>query len=195
VGEPAERKVAVLFNDITERKRAEEALRESELRFRTMVSAVPNLTFESDTGGANTFASDQWCAYTGMTAKETVGIGVGRAIHTEDAEAVTARWSAAVQSGMPFESRYRVRAADGSYRWFLARALPGRDAEGRIVSWAGSLMDIEDLARAEESLRESKERLAGIVSSAMDAIITVDEDQRVVLSNEAAAAMCGRPAA
>jgi PAS domain S-box-containing protein len=195
VGEPAERKVAVLFNDITERKRAEEALRESELRFRTMVSAAPNLTFETDTGGGNTFVSDQWCAYTGMTAEETAGIGFARAIHPDDAEAVTGRWFAAVRSGMLFESRYRIRAADGSYRWFLARALPGRDAEGRIVRWAGSLMDIDDLVRAEESLRESKERLAGIVSSAMDAIITVDEDQWVVLFNNAAERMFGCPAA
>src|SRR5262245_13166988 len=140
-----------------------------------MVSAVPNLTFESDTGGVNTFVNDQWCAYTGMTAEETAGIGFARAIHPDDAEAVIARWFAAVRLGMPFESRHRIRAAEGSYRWFLARALPGRDAEGRIVRWAGSLMDIDDLVRAEESLRESKERLAGIVSSAMDAIITVDE--------------------
>src|SRR5262245_58706821 len=160
-----------------------------------MVSAVPNLTFEADTGGVNTFVSDQWCAYTGMTAEETAGIGFARAIHPDDAEAVTARWFAAVRSGRPFESGHRVRAADGSYRWFLARALPGREAEGRIVRWAGSLVDIDDLVRAEESLRESKERLAGIVSSAMDAIITVDEDQRVVLFNNAAERMFGCPAA
>ncbi len=181
--------------DVHDLVRAEEALRESELRFRTMVSAVPNLTFESDADGANTFASDQWCAYTGMTAEETAGIGFARAIHPDDAEAVTARWFAAVRSAMPYESRHRMRAADGSYRWFLARALPGRDAEGRIVRWAGSLMDIDDLVRAQEALRESKERLAGIVSSAMDAIITVDEDQRVVLFNEAAERMFGCPAA
>src|SRR5262245_56964794 len=191
VGEPAERKVAVLFNDINEQKRTEEALGESELRFSTMVSEVPNLTFESDTGGVNTFVNDQWCAYTGMTAEETAGIGFARAIHPDDAEAVIARWFAAVRLGMPFESRHRIRAAEGSYRWFLARALPGRDAEGRIVRWAGSLMDIDDLVRAEESLRESKERLAGIVSSAMDAIITVDEDQWVVVFNNAAERMFG----
>jgi PAS domain S-box-containing protein len=122
-------------------------------------------------------------------------MGFARAIHPDDAEAVTARWFSAMRSGMPFESRHRLRAADGSYRWFLARALPGRDAEGWIVRWAGSLMDIDDLVRAEESLRENKERLAGIVSSAMDAIITVDEDQWVVLFNDAAERMFGCPAA
>jgi PAS domain S-box-containing protein len=181
--------------DVDDLVRADEALRESELRFRTMISAVPNLTFESDADGYNTFASDQWCVYTGMTAEETTGIGFARAIHPDDAEAVTARWFAAVRSGTLFESRHRMRAADGSYRWFLCRAQPGRDVEGRIVRWAGSLMDIDDLMRAEESLRESKERLAGIVSSAMDAIITVDEDQRIVLFNEAAERMFCCPAA
>jgi PAS domain S-box-containing protein len=151
--------------DVDDLVRAEEALRESELRFRTMVSAVPNLTFESDADGSNTFASDQWCAYTGMTAEETAGIGFARAIHPDDAEAVTARWFAAVRSGRPYESRHRMRAADGSYRWFLARALPGRDAEGRIVRWAGSLTDIDDLVRAEERVRESESRFRQLAES------------------------------
>jgi PAS domain S-box-containing protein len=105
------------------------------------------------------------------------------------------QWSAAVESGMSFESKCRIRAVDGSYRWFLNRAQPGRDAEGRIVRWAGSLTDIDDLVRIEKELRESKERLAGIVSTAMDAIITVDEDKRIVLFNEAAERMFGCSAA
>jgi PAS domain S-box-containing protein len=96
---------------------------------------------------------------------------------------------------MPFEIKCRIRAVDGSYRWFLNRAQPGRDAEGRIVHWAGTLTDIEDLMRIEQALRESKERLAGIVSTAIDAIITVDEDQRIVLFNEAAERMFGCTAA
>jgi PAS domain S-box-containing protein len=181
--------------DITERKEIEEALRASELRFRTMISAVPTPTYETDQDGNNIFVSDQWLAYAGMTAEESAGAGFIRAYHPDEAEDVMAQWSAAVRSGISFESKCRIRATDGSYRWFLNRAMPGRDAEGRIVRWAGSLTDIDDLIRAEEALRESKERLAGIVSSAMDAIITIDEDQRVVLFNEAAERMFGCPAA
>src|SRR5262245_44656788 len=153
------------LTDIDDLIRAEERARENELRFRTMISAVPNLTFESDADGFNTFASDQWCAYTGMTAEETAGIGFARAIHPDDAEAATARWFAAVRSGMPFESRHRMRAVDGSYRWFLCRALPGRDADGRIVRWAGSLVDIDDLAHAEERVRESESRFRQLAES------------------------------
>src|SRR5215510_5543706 len=153
------------LTDIDDLVRAEERVRENELRFRTMISAVPSLTFETDADGFNTFASDQWCAYTGMTAEETAGIGFARAIHPDDAETATARWFAAVRSGMPFESRHRLRAVDGSYRWFLCRALPGRDAEGRIVRWAGSLVDIDDLIRIEDALRESEGRFRQLAES------------------------------
>jgi PAS domain S-box-containing protein len=81
------------------------------------------------------------------------------------------------------------------YRWFKTRAVALRDSGGKIIKWFGSNVDIDDQKHAEESLRESKERLAGIVSSAMDAIVTVDNDQRIVLFNEAAERMFGCPAA
>src|SRR6476659_9343803 len=104
-----------------------------------MISAIPSLTYEGDSAGNNTFVSDGWCAYTGMPASETAGKGFIRTFHPGDAEDNKRRYFDAVTSGTPFESRVRIRAADGSYRWFLNRALPGQDAEGRIVRWAGSL--------------------------------------------------------
>src|SRR6266542_1389141 len=162
--------------DITESKRADEALRESELRFRTMISAVPSLTYEADTDGNNIFVSNQWLAYTGMTAEETAGAGYILAYHPDEAEDVLAQWSAAVRSGMPFESKCRIRAADGSYRWFLNRALPGRDAEGRIVRWAGSLTDIDDLIRIAEALRESESRFRQLTESLPQLVWTCRAD-------------------
>jgi PAS domain S-box-containing protein len=162
--------------DITESKRADEALRESELRFRTMISAVPSLTFEADTAGNNIFVSKQWLAYTGMTAEETAGAGYIRAYHPDEAEDVLAQWSAAVRSGMSFESKCRIRAADGSYRWFLNRALPGSDAEGHIVRWAGSLTDIDDMIRIEEALRESESRFRQLTESLPQLVWTCRAD-------------------
>src|SRR5262245_15483249 len=164
------------LTDIDDLIRAEERVRENELRFRTMISAVPSLTFETDADGNNTFASDQWVAYSGMTAEETAGSGFARAFHPDDAEDVTARWFAALRSGTLFESRHRIRAADGSYRWFLCRALPARDAEGRIVRWAGSLVDVDDLAHAEEALRESELRFRTMVSAVPNLTFESDAD-------------------
>src|SRR5262245_61301437 len=181
--------------DIDDLIHAEEALRESELRFRTMVSAVPNLTFESDAYGSNTFASDQWCADTGMTAAEQAGVGFARAFHPDDAEAATARWFAAVRSAMPFESRHRIRAADGGYRWFPARALPGRDAEGRIVRWAGSLVDIDDLIRIEDALRESESRFRKLAESLPQLVWTCRSDRSCDYVSPQFAAYTGVPEA
>src|SRR5262249_41311286 len=95
----------------------------------------------------------------------------------------------------PFDVEFRIRRNDGVYRWFKTLAVPLRDSGGKIIKWFGSSMDIDDQKRVEQALRESKERLAGIVSSAVDAIITVDDDQRIVLFNEAAERMFGCPAA
>jgi PAS domain S-box-containing protein len=164
------------LTDIDDLIRAEERARENELRFRTMISAVPSLTFEGDVEGNNTFASDQWLSYTGMTAEETAGRGFVRAFHPDDAEDVTGRWFAAARSGTLFESRHRLRAADGSYRWFLCRALPARDAEGHIVRWAGSLVDIDDWTRAEEALRESEGRFRQLAESLPQLVWTCRAD-------------------
>src|SRR5215813_6990739 len=183
------------LTDIDDLIHAEERVCENELRFRTMVSVVPSLTFETDTDGANTFASDQWCAYTGMTAEETAGMGYARAFHPDDAEEVTARWISAVRSETLFESRHRIRAVDGSYRWFLCRALPARDAEGRIVRWAGSLVDIDDLVRAEEALRESESRFRQLAESLPQLVWTCRADGACDYVNPQFVAYTGVPEA
>lgn len=165
-----------IHEDISARKRAEEALRASELRFRTMISALPALTFEADVLGNSTFASEQWCAYTGMTPEQTAGVGFVGAIHPDDVAATTARWRAATQTGQPFESQHRIRAANGDYRWFLSRALPGRDADGRIVRWAGSLADVDDLVQTEQALRESESRFRQLAESLPQLVWTFRPD-------------------
>src|SRR4030095_4391262 len=98
-------------------------------------------------------------------------------------------------TGESYDVEYRLRRKDGVYRWFKTRAVALKDSDGKVVKWFGSNTDIDDHKRADQALRESRERLAGIVSSAMDSIITLDEDQRIVLFNEAAERMFGCSAA
>ena len=111
-----------------------------------------------------------------MTAEETAGQGFIRAFHPDDAEDVLARYGAAVRLGTSIREQSRIRAADGSYRWFLNRAQPGRDAEGRIVRWAGSLTDIDDLIRAEERLRENELRFRTMISAVPSLTFEADVD-------------------
>lgn len=144
--------------ETTDRKRAEDALKESEERFRAMIQAVPSLTFEADPAGLSSFVSESWCAYTGMSVAASAGWGWAQAVHPEDREAVAASWAEATRSGTLFECKYRLRAHDDSYRWFIVRALPTRDAAGKATHWAGSLTDVDDLVRAQQSLCEADRR-------------------------------------
>ena len=127
--------------------------------FRLLLQAAPSMTFEGDTESGNMFASEQWCAYTGLTPEQTAGLGWTQAVHPDDLPGAAAGWAQAARDGNPIEMRHRIRGADGSYRWFLLQAKPLRDAQGRIDRWVGSLTNIQELQRTEEALRESERRL------------------------------------
>src|SRR5262249_50624424 len=181
--------------DIDDLAQAEEALRESEARFRQLAESLPQLVWTCRADGTCDYISPQFVAYTGIPEAEQLGFGWLQQLHPDDREPTIAAWNQTVATGEPFDIEQRVRRNDGVYRWFKARAVTLRDSGGKVVKWFGSNTDIDDQKQAERSLLESKERLNGIVSSAMDAIITVDEDQRVVLFNEAAERMFGCSAA
>ena len=147
-----------VVEDITARRRAEVALRASEKRFRGLTQAIPSMTFESDPEGGNTFSSETWCAYTGMTAEESAGAGWAKAVHPDDLQNSAQLWAEALHAGELCEMRHRLRAADGSYRWYLVRLQPQRGREGQILRWAGSCTDIEDMIQAEARLRQADKR-------------------------------------
>jgi PAS domain S-box-containing protein len=147
-----------VVEEISARRAAEVALRASEERFRGLTQAVPSMTFESDAEGGNTFSSERWSAYSGMTAGESAGAGWTKAVHPEDLKDSAQLWAGALQAGERCEMRHRLRSADGSYRWFLVRMQPQRGREGQILRWAGSCTDIEDITQAEARLRQADKR-------------------------------------
>ena len=138
--------------DRTPHKHAEKALRASEERFRSLTQALPSIVFECDARGANVFTSDRWSHYTGMTPGASLDMGWMQAVHPEDLEISKREWKKALQNGDACQLQHRLRAADGSYRWFMVHALPRRNGGGHIVRWAGSCTDIDDLVRAEAAL-------------------------------------------
>jgi len=132
-------------------------LKNQEERLREAVETIPALTFTTLPDGSNTFVNKRWTEYTGLSVESTSGIGWQRAIHPEDLVRHSEKWRNSVATGLVFEDEARFRrSADGEYRWFLVRGVPLRDQHSSIVRWYGTLTDIEDRKRAEESLQQSQ---------------------------------------
>jgi PAS domain S-box-containing protein len=140
------------------RRRAEEALRESEERFRLLANMTPNVVWTARPDGTITFSSDQWYQYTGLTAEENARAWARLVLHPDDYQRCVEQWTAALRDGLAYEIEVRNRRHDGAYRWWMTRAVPVKDEAGRITAWFGSSTDIHDLKVAQEALRESDRR-------------------------------------
>jgi PAS domain S-box-containing protein len=143
-----------------ERQRAEDALRESQLRYSTLAETVPEVLYTNLPDGACDYVSQRFLDYTGMTSDAALGYGWTTALHPMDRERTLALWDESRETGRPYEAEYRFRRADGQYRWFKARSVPMRGPEGNIVRWFGVCTDLDDSKRAEEALRAALTEVA-----------------------------------
>ncbi|WP_165373587.1 PAS domain S-box protein [Sorangium cellulosum] len=144
--------------DITGLKRAEEALRRSEDRYRCLVEATAETVWITSPDGLTTSESPCWYAMTGQRPEEMLGLGWLESVHPDDRDRTLRRWTHAITTISRYEAEYRVRSADGGYRFTLARAVPVVDRDGRVREWVGMNIDITERKRAEESLREADRR-------------------------------------
>lgn len=146
--------------DITDRKSTEEALRDSEARFRVLTESLPQLVWSCLPDGRCDYLSSQWVAYTGVSASEQLDLQwLDRVIHPDDRQRTLEHWLGAVAGRHNYDIEFRIRAADGTYRWFQTRGVPLRDNHGAIVKWFGTCTDIDDLKRADEALRSANREL------------------------------------
>lgn len=145
------RATVVAVTDLSEERRAADALRESELRFRTLAEAVPQIVWSAAPEGAIDYVNPRFAEFTGLGVPSEAAPG-GSATHPEDRDAARAAWSRALASGEPFVSEYRLRGATGEWRWFSAQALPARERGGRVTRWIGAATDVTDLIAARVAL-------------------------------------------
>ena len=144
--------------DITPRKQAEQALREGEERFRTLADNIAQLAWMADDSGAISWYNKRWFDYTGTTFEAMKGWGWQAVHHPDHLDRVVARFRSCVEAGIPWEDTFPLRGANGEYCWFLSRAFPIHDAEGRVRLWFGTNTDITEQREAEQALRDADRR-------------------------------------
>jgi PAS domain S-box-containing protein len=130
-----------------------------------IVQTAPDIIFSRQPDGGREYISGRFYEYTGAPQASAVGVGWMEYLHPDDREASVEHWLRCVQSGEAYESEYRIRGADSQYRWFRARAVPVRDADGNIVKWYGTCSDIHDSKLLEQSIRDSAVELERLVNS------------------------------
>ncbi len=164
IGEASRRQVAILFNDITDRKLSDDKLRESEERFRNLADNIPQLAWIADAGtdGEVHWFNKTWLDYTGATIEDMKGSGWRAVHHPDHADRVIQKFGRHVQEGMDWEDTFPLRGKDGQYRWFLSRMKVIRDEGGKVVRIFGTNTDVTEERQTAEQLRRLTAELSDL---------------------------------
>ena len=185
---------AKIARDVTQQKMAEAAIKNSEQRFRTMADTVPGCVWTARPDGSIDYANRYWYEFSGLTEEQTAGSEWASILHPDDQERTLDTWMTAMRNGTPYELEARNRRADGEWRWLLNRAVPVKDDQGNIVAWFGTSMDVTDLKRTEEALRQSEERLRTVLEN-MPVMLAASDTKGIILWNRECERVTGYSAA
>ena len=194
--------VNVVAEEITQRKQSEAALVASEARFRELADNMSQFAWTADARGWIYWYNKRWHDYAGTTLEEMQGWGWQKVHHPEHVDRVVARIRQSFENGIPWEDTFPLRSRDGTYRWFLSRALPIRNEAGEVVRWFGTNTDVSEQIEAEKELRNLNETLEQRVESeaqerariwnvSQDLLVVADAEGSFLAVNPAWTAMLG----
>jgi PAS domain S-box-containing protein len=162
------RRVAELERAQALRSSAPEPARLHEQRYHTLANAMPQIVWATDADGQHFYFNQRWYEYTGLSEAESLGFGFASALHPDDREYTLRRWERAWRDGEDYEIEYRFRGCDGAYQWFIGRAVPVLDSDGRIVEWVGTCTNIDEQkhhGQTQQFLAEASKLLAESLDS------------------------------
>lgn len=168
-----------ILRDVTERRKAEEEIKKSALRFRALAEALPSIVWTADAAGRVDFFNAAWGSVTGLSADEGIGEGWARAIHPADQPRLVHAWRKAIADQAIYEQEARVQQRDGSYRWYLNRGYPVREGNGHAPRWVGTSTDIDAVKRSEEALRARGSWLQSIVETIPHMVWTANTEGKL----------------
>jgi PAS domain S-box-containing protein len=169
--------------DITERKHAEQILREAEERFRTLATHAPVGIFHTDGRGACLFVNETWCEIAGATLDQSIGNGWARFVHPEDQQRVIQEWQDATLHRSTHVTQFRFLNHEKGTRWVIATATAILDAAGELTGFVGTTVDLTERKAIEDAVRESEARLRGILDHTPAVISLKDLNGRYVSVN------------
>ncbi|GAB4228957.1 MAG: hypothetical protein Kow00121_57940 [Elainellaceae cyanobacterium] len=171
-----------LITDLTDLKQTEEALRQSEERYRSLVSLLTSIVWRIDAEGQFVLPQPSWQSFTGQSQSEYQGWGWLQAIHRDDRDRIKELWIQARDARLIFRADGRIwHAASHRYHYFEARGVPLCNADGSVREWVGTITDIDDRKHAEAALRQSEERFRQLAENIEDVFWIMDiQDEKVL---------------
>lgn len=161
-------RVIITASEVTEQLQSRRLREESEIRFRQLADSMPQMVWVTLSDGYHEYFNQQWYDYTGLTFEQTKAEGWANVLHPDDTARTWDVWRDSLKTGDLYQIEYRMRRADGAYRWFLARASSARDNTGNIVRWYGTCTDIDDQKRQADVLEQLVQQRTADLQRAKD---------------------------
>ena len=151
--------------NIHDQKQIQARLEESNAYFRHLAESLPQLVWTTDAAGKPDYFNSQWQRLLGSSADFPPGWNWTELLHPDEKQQVIAEGYQAIQAGITFETEYRIKAPDGSYRWFLSRAIPFRGENGVITKWIGTATDIHELVQVRQQLKANADQVTKVLDA------------------------------